>query len=105
MATIKDWVRSNVAWDWMKANGYQTFREHDSLVEGVDNGTITEEMLYSEEGFNFPPMPEGWKSFEELQAEAKARFKEEMAKNGMEFPSDEFEDSEPRYVIITDGKE
>lgn len=102
MATIKEWVRSNVAWDWMKANNYQTFREHDLLVEGVDNGTITEEMLYSEEGFNFPPMPEDWKSFDELQAEAEERSKQEMAENGMEMPS---EGAVPRYIIITNGKE
>ena len=78
MATLKDWVRSNISWEWIQANGYQTFREHDELIEGVDNGTITEEQLYHEDGFNFPRMPEGWKSFEEERDEKEAAAKAEF---------------------------
>jgi hypothetical protein len=99
MATIKDWVRSDAAWTWIKANGYETFREHDALVEGVDNGTITEELLYCEDNFNFPRMPEGWQSVDEINAVKEEEMKKVFREIGID------PDAEPQITVVTGSKE
>jgi len=91
MATIKDWVRSDAAWGWIKQKGYETFQEHDELVRLVDSETVTETELYNEDGINFPVMPNDWKSVEELNAIKEVEMKKFYDEMGIDYnPNEEF---------------